>query len=162
MSRNLFLILSIILCNWFLCFSFDFNKLVEQSTIEPTKIYTDDEDVLEFLNGAVSNSIPASLDGYSKKILSLFNNWDEKYFFENNFLSAFAFANFFENDKLVGKINLKNFVEHTLQKSLSENEKNSKFHLSFQMPPFMSRQMYMPKVLQCQQLEDRFEDLVSL
>jgi hypothetical protein len=90
------------------------------------------DDPIEFLN---ENSTPVRLLD-SHKIASLFNEWNETVFHYKNIFSAFTFANFYENNILKEKTNLKNFVGNVLQKSMTENI-DTYHHLSFKMPNFI-------------------------
>lgn len=137
------------------CLGLDLNKVNQESTGQEFKSSTDDP--IQFLNEA---SFPKLL-AKSDKLASLYNNWNEKQFYENNMLSAFVFATLYENGVPVEKTNLKHFTQSVVQNLLTENEKKSKFYLGFSMPNFIKKNIFLPNVLKCKQLEDNFEDLVS-
>ena len=149
-----FLIVSILInLGWI--FAFDFNNINENSNGEVLKVLTDNSPN-DFLN-EVSSAVLIDLND---KTSSLYNNWEEKQFYEKNILAAFTFANYFENDILIGKTNLKHFTENILGKILTEKEK--RFYLAFSMPNFVKKSIDLPNLLKCKQLEENFEELVCL
>jgi hypothetical protein len=145
------IILTILLSiDWIL--AFNFNILNEDSNGLELKVFSDN--TVDFFN-ELSSAVLVDLDD---KTGSLFNSWDVKQFYEKNIFSAFTFSNFYENNFFVKKTNLKHFTESVLEEILNEKEK--RFHLAFSMPSFMKKNIYLPNVLQCQKLEDQFDELV--